>query len=224
MQQPLWKKWLSHIKELSLEQTGSNYNPHLEVLLVRGRHQLVTEDAIYSFDDKYLNFDYAFKKIDWTKFKRKQALVLGLGLGSVILLLEKKYKQQFDYVAVEIDPEICRLCNKYTLSELDSYVEVLPTEATNFLHTREETYDLVIMDIFQSGDIPLQFQSEAYLSLLKDKLSPDGLLLYNRMNISSSHKRENKAFEPVFNKVFSKSSTLHIQDNIICVNDSQYLR
>ena len=40
MQQPIWKKWLSYVKEISLEQTYSVYNPHLEVLLVEGRHQL----------------------------------------------------------------------------------------------------------------------------------------------------------------------------------------
>ena len=111
MQQPIWKKWLSYVKEISLEQTYSVYNPHLEVLLVEGRHQLVTEDAIYSFDDKYINFDEAFKRINWQKIKGKRVLVLGLGLGSVILLLEKKYGLDLDYTAVEIDPEICRLCN-----------------------------------------------------------------------------------------------------------------
>lgn len=223
MQQPIWKKWLSYVKEISLEQTYSVYNPHLEVLLVEGRHQLVTEDAIYSFDDKYINFDEAFKRINWQKIKGKRVLVLGLGLGSVILLLEKKYGLDLDYTAVEIDPEICRLCNKYTLANLKSPVEILPTEAMQFLNTRNEQYDLIIMDIFQSGDIPLRFQSETYLNLLKAKLEPQGLLLYNRMNINENHKRENKNFLPLMTQIFPQSTHIEIKDNIICVNDSQHL-
>lgn len=224
MQHPFWKKWLSYVKELSLEQTYSVYNPHLEVLLVEGRHQLVTEDAIYSFDDKYTNFDEAFKRINWKIFKGKKALVLGLGLGSVILLLEKKYGQDFDYTAVEIDPEICRLCNKYTLSNLNSPVEIAPTEAMAFLNTRGDTYDMIIMDVFQSGDIPIRFQSEDYLNLLKLRLAPEGLILYNRMNINENHKRENNAFLPLMSEIFPQATHLEIKDNIVCVSDSRYLR
>ena len=223
MQQPLWKKLLSYVREFSLEQTESAFNPHLEVLLVEGRHQLVTEDAIYSFDDKYTNFDEAFKRINWKKFKGKKVLVLGLGLGSVILLLEKKYEQDFDYVAVEIDSEICRLCNKYTLSNLKSQVEILPTEAMHFLKTREDSYDMIIMDVFQSGDIPLKFQSETYLRLLESRLEPEGLLLYNRMNINDRHKRENESFLPLMTKVFPQATHMTIKDNIICVSHSQHL-
>jgi len=96
---PLWKKYLSYLKDVSLEQTSSPYNSYLEVLLVNGRKQLVTENAIYSFDDKYENFNQTFKLIDWKKKQGDEALVLGLGLGSVILLLEKFYKISYNYTA-----------------------------------------------------------------------------------------------------------------------------
>jgi len=224
MQHPFWKRWLSHFKELSLEQTSSYYNPYLEVLLVEGRHQLVTEDAIYSFDDKYINFDQTFKKLNWLKFSNKRVLVLGLGLGSVILLLEKKYDQQMDYTAIEVDPEICRLCSKYTLDSIDSFVEVIPSEAMDFLSTDAEQYDLIIMDIFQSGDIPLKFQSESFISLLKGHLKADGLLLYNRLNITKEHKQENVTFSPIMEAAFPNMTTLEIKDNLMIVSDKDFLK
>lgn len=207
-----------------MEQTSSYYNPYLEVLLVEGRHQLVTEDAIYSFDDKYINFDQTFKKLNWLKFSNKRVLVLGLGLGSVILLLEKKYDQQMDYTAIEVDPEICRLCSKYTLDTIDSFVEVIPSEAMEFLSTDAEQYDLIIMDIFQSGDIPLKFQSESFITLLKGHLKADGLLLYNRLNITKEHKQENVTFSPIMEAAFPDMTTLEIKDNLMIVSDKDFLK
>lgn len=224
MKHPIWKRWLSHFKEISLEQTSSYYNPYLEVLLVEGRHQLVTADAIYSFDDKYINFDVTFSKMDWTQLSGNRVLLLGLGLGSVILLLEKKYGRKLDYTAIEVDPEICRLCSEYTLKHMDSYVEVLPVEAMRYLEKEEEPYDMIIMDIFQSGDIPIKFQSESFVRILKNKLKTDGLLLYNRLNITADHKRENREFAPVIEAQFPDRSTLTIKDNLMIISDKRYLK
>jgi len=89
-----WQKILSYFIDLSLEKSSSPYNPYLEVLLVKGRNQLITKNAIYSFDDKYENFYTSFNKIAWQKLKAKNALILGLGLGSVIYMLENNFKKK----------------------------------------------------------------------------------------------------------------------------------
>jgi len=223
MKIPVWKKYLSYIKDVSLEQTSSQYNAFLEVLLVNGRKQLATEDAIYSFDDKYENFNYIFKHLDWSKKKGDEALILGLGLGSVILLLEKFYKIKYNYRAVEIDPEICVLAHKYTLRELDAYVETLNMDALLYLQSNEMTFDLLVMDVFESAVIPPDFQTETYLELLSSKLNEGGILLYNRMNITDSDKFENMQFEKLFTSVFPQAKAVEIKDNIMLINDKNYL-
>ena len=68
MKHPLWKRWLSYFKEVTLEETGSEYNEVLEVLLVQGRHQLATEDAIYSYDDKYVTVSYTHLTLPTTPY------------------------------------------------------------------------------------------------------------------------------------------------------------
>lgn len=223
MKHPLWKLWLSYFTEISLTKTSSYSNPYLEVLLTNGRHQLVTADAIYSYDDKYENFNYTFKKIDWKKMKGDRVLLLGLGLGSVILLLEKHYNQRFNYTAVEVDHEICRLCYDYTLKDLDSFVEVVPNEAMSFLEIDNQSYDLIIMDIFQSAVIPKKFQSLDFLNLLKGKLNQDGYVLYNRMNITESDKKDNTSFSKTMQLVFPNMQELPIKDNIVLISDNSYL-
>lgn len=223
MNHPRWKKILSYFKEVSLERTSSLSNPYLEVLLVKGRHQLVTRDAIYSFDDKYENFNQAFKKINWDLLPGNRVLVLGLGLGSVILLLEKKFNKKFDYTAIEVDTEICRMCNTYTLQNIDSYVEVIPAEAMRFLNTHNESYDMIIMDIFQSAKIPQKFQSENYLELLKSKLNKNGLFLYNRMNITDDDIADNQVFSDTMLKVFPQMSKMKVKTNLVMINDKAFI-
>lgn len=224
MQHSLWLRFLSHFKEISLEKTSSVYNPYLEVLLVKGRHQLVTKDAIYSFDDKYLNFREAFRQLDWDKIQIYRVLVLGLGLGSVILILEKIFNKKLDYTAIEIDPEICRLCSEYTLDEIDSFVEVIPSEAMKFLDTDEASYDMIIMDIFQSSTVPQKFQSAAFLDLLNSKLNAGGVMLYNRMNITMKDRKENQVFEETAKSVFPDAHFLIINDNKVLINDKGLLK
>lgn len=223
MQHPFWKRWLSYVKDISLVKTGSYNNPYLEVLLTNGRHQLVTADAIYSYDDKYENFNHTFKNINWKNFEGKKILLLGLGLGSVILLLEKHFKKMFEYTAVEVDSVICKLCNDFTLKFLDSYVEVVPKEAMSFLEFDTQTYDMIIMDIFQSAVIPKKFQDKHFLKLLESKLNANGFILYNRMNITDNDKKDNKVFSSVMETVFPQMKQLHIKDNIVIISDKSHL-
>lgn len=224
MTHPLWKKALSYFKEISLEQTSSLCNPYLEVLLVQGRHQLATKDAIYSFDDKYENFSYSFHLIDFSKLPGKKVLILGLGLGSVIYILEKMMKLKFEYTAVEVDNEICRLCNKYTLNDLKSYVEVIPAEAMSFLEFNDEKYDMIIMDIFQSAVIPQKFQTIDFLNTLRSKLTEGGLCLYNRMNITETDKSDNEYFRENMKTVFPKMREISIKTNLVAINDGDFLK
>lgn len=218
------KKLLSYVKDISLEETFSEFNPHLEVLLVNGRHQLITKDAIYSYDDKYDNFYKSFKQINWSIFKPKKVLVLGLGLGSVIYILEKKFDFIFDYIAVEIDSEIVRMAHKYTLKHLKSYVEVMLVDAENYLNITTENYDLILMDIFQSSEIPEKFQNTAFLSKLSSRLNANGLLFYNRMNATDSDKASNIQFDADFKDIFPNCTSIPIKDNLMYLSEQKYLQ
>ncbi len=223
MKHSKWKKWLSYFTEITLEETSSPYNEILDVLLVKGRHQLATEDAIYSWDDKYENFAKLFHKLDLTSLPNNRVLVLGLGLGSVIYILEKKHHLALEYLAVEIDPEICRLAEKYTLSDLNSYTEVVTTDALSFINCHEETYGLVIMDIFQSADIPEVFNSPEYLDTIKSLLDPSGLLLYNRMGITDENIATNGIYDKTFGNAFPNMVQVPIENNAMYVSDKSYV-
>jgi len=77
MKQPFWKKWYSYLDDVLIEQTESLYNEDLYVLLCKGRYQLCTNNAIYSYADKYENFKIAFDKLRIEEHDIEEVLILG---------------------------------------------------------------------------------------------------------------------------------------------------
>ena len=115
MKIPVWKKWLSHLTPVTLEEATSEQNPELSVILSRGRVQLLSGDAIYSWDDLYKNFLVAFDRLKIDERKIEDVLLLGLGLGSIHYMLEKVFDRSYHYTAVEWDETVSHLAVKYTL-------------------------------------------------------------------------------------------------------------
>ena len=163
MKQPLWKKLLSHVFELHIESTSSEYNPHLYVSLREGRYQLCTANAIYSFEDLYDNFSAAFKQLDLDKISGKNVLLLGFGLASVPIILEKQFHKKYHYTGIEIDEEVIYLANKYAMDELVSSFNLICADAYHFVMQCEEQFDLVIMDVFFDDVIPEQLKVNFFL-------------------------------------------------------------
>jgi spermidine synthase len=219
MRKPIGKKALSFIKDVLLESTSSMYNEVLDIYLSMGRYQLRTSGAIYSYEDKYINFFNTFDKLKWQKTKIRRVLVLGLGLGSVPQMLEQKFNKDFEYHLVEIDPEIIYLAEKYVLHDLNSPVQVFEIDAELFVNISEELYDMIIIDIFEDDVVPLKFESKEFLKKTAKLLSSDGVLLYNRLNIDNETKSHTlKYFDYVFKTIFPLSNALYIKDNIILCN------
>ncbi len=225
MKQPLWKKLVSYITELHIESTSSEYNPHLYVSLRDGRYQLCTANAIYSFEDLYDNFAAAFKQIDFDKLNIENVLVLGFGLASVPILLEKKMGKKYHYTGVEIDEEILYLANKYVMDELESSFDLVCTDAHLYATQCKKQYDLVIMDVFSDDVIPANFEKTPFLNILKNITKEDGLLMYNRLAFNEKDIKKTSIFyENSFSPVFTEGTYLEVKGNWMLLNRKDILK
>lgn len=215
---PWWKKGLSYLTELHLESAPSELNPHLYVSLRKGRFQLCSANAIYSWGDLYDNFDKAFRKLPIREWPEREVLILGFGLGSIPIILEQKFNRHWHYTGVEADESVLWLAGKYTLPDIKSPIELHAVDAYSFVWQTENTYDLICMDVFQDDQIPEILQSEDYLQGLREILNPDGILLYNRLSYTKEDRRLSEDFfQEVFCRAFPHSEYWNLGGNAMLV-------
>ena len=219
MQQPFWKKILSYVYEFHIESIYSDINETLHVSLSQGRYQLSTQNAIYSFGDLYSNYYLAFEQIDFDKHKIENVLILGFGLGSIPMMLEKNFQQKFQYTGVEIDECVIYLAEKYVTNTLKSPINIFTADALTFVEICEQQFDLICVDIFLDDVIPDDFQQQDFLQAVKSLLNKDGIILYNRLAQTKADKRASSAFyQEQFLPVFPKGRYIDVNGNWMFTN------
>ena len=215
-----WKKWCSYLFPLTLETSSSDLNPNLAVVLYRGRLQLLSGNAIYSWDDLYRNFRIAFEKLHIEDKPYHDVLLLGLGLGSIPYMLEKHFGCQYAFTAVEIDEAVADLANRYSLSRLNSPIDIIAADAAVFVELCAETYDLIAIDIFQDDLVPSSFETLEFLQTCATLLNPGGMLLFNRLhNHDGNSVPTERFYQDVFKQVFPRSKAIDTDGNWILVGE-----
>jgi SAM-dependent methyltransferase len=224
MSQPFWKRILSYFFEQHIESVSSDHNPHLYVSLKQGRYQLSTANAVYSYGDLYDNFSRAFRRLDLDRIGGESILLLGFGLGSIPVILEKTFGKMYHYTAVEIDEAVLYLAGKYILPELKSGIEFICADALAFASRSEEKFDMICMDVFLDDIIPNEFEQTEFLENLARLLNPDGILLYNRLAVTPRDRELSSAFyEEVFQKTFPQATFLDLNSNWMLLNRTDLL-
>lgn len=220
IQIPQWKRWLSYVSEVKLEETYSDYNEYLCVSLQEGRIQLSTADAIYSFADKYDNFRHAFERMKLPE--KADVLLLGFGLGSIPYMLEKKFGKQYTYTGVEIDGEVIRLASKYVLPDLSADITLIEADARIFLMQDTTRYDIIAMDIFVGTKVPEDLKTTAYLQLLEESLREGGILIFNLLASQSDDKKQAlEYFDKVFKPIFPQGGYMNTGGNLLLINNTE---
>jgi predicted membrane-bound spermidine synthase len=215
LKQPLWKKWYSYFDDVLIEKTESSQNEDLFVLLCNGRYQLCTNNAIYSYADKYDNFKIAFDKLKIEQYDIQEVLILGMGMASIPYMLEKKYKRNYRYTAIEIDEEICGLASRYVLDELKSPIDIITTDAFHYVNMDIKKYDLVAMDVFVDVHVPSKFMTTSFLNKLKNKVHKGGILLYNILSDTKEDLQNSNVLIEKCKSIFPSVSYYNIKGNRI---------
>lgn len=210
--------------EVPLETIQTTVHPQLHVVLIQGRLQLCTEKAVYSYGDLYTNFRKAFRALRIEKLPFSNVLLLGLGLGSIPELLEKKFHRCCHFTCVEIDEGIINLARRYTLDYLDSSFEYICTDAAFFVAQTQQQYDLVCADIFIDDEIPDQAQSNIFFEHLRRICAPEGLILFNCFALEpSDRKKARDLFENRFLPVFPNATYLDVSTNWILISEKKFI-
>ncbi|WP_298545721.1 spermidine synthase [uncultured Aquimarina sp.] len=170
------KKIVSYIWPLT-KKIQSKINGTLEVTWMNGKKVLDSETANYSYGSLQRILDYGLSKIYFDS--KSSVLLLGMGGGSVIDTLRNRYKHSGHITAVEIDPIIIQLAkDEFNITE-NKELLIISDDALNFVSNCQNSFDLIIIDLFIDLKVPIEFYQISFWDRLIELMSPKGNVLFN---------------------------------------------
>lgn len=217
------KKLLSQFTPIKLETKESEFSGTLNLVLSRGRVSLQTSNAIYSYEDLYINFLELFREMKFECIKGKKVLILGMGMGSVPFILQKIHQKHFEYDLVEIDPVIIDMAQKYTLNHYQLQSKIHCADAYSFVEQCNSKFDMIIVDLFIDDLVPEHFETQNFLINLKKIMHRDTLLIFNRLsNHKMNHEKTKKFYEQTFKSEFPDAIKKNIFNNDMLLSWDPY--
>lgn len=219
----LISRLLSYITEIHVESVASEINDDLHLSIVSGRYQLSTNEAIYSWGDKYANFKVAFDKMDLAERPTQRVLVLGLGLASIPIMLQQM-GHKYHYTGVELDEEVIYLASKYVLDDIKTEMTVVQADASDYIQQCKEVFDIVAMDIFIGQTVPSKFWDSDFVAQLKRVVKRDGVIIYNTIARTEELAAVARQFyEDDFSPHFESPASLQVKGNMMLISNADYL-
>lgn len=211
--------YLSYLFEVPIQQLESVQSGRLSITLHKGQLKLTTDRVVYSFGKHYHSFSRAFEKIEVQNREVKNVLILGAGMGSILNLLEN-HPTIAKITAVENDPIILDAAVEFHQSTLRDKTKWVLGDAYSFIQDKKEQYDLVLFDVFVHERTPKQFLNKAFVDILWQSLSREGVVIFSKMS-NLELMGENDDFKSVFQSVFEHSEVLHLYGNVIFIGYNQ---
>jgi spermidine synthase len=198
------KKILSHIYPATIKSGITKQGQAYEINFENGNKVLNSQNANYS----YGSLHQVMQKGIFESLKLitpKKILMLGLGAGSAVEILNKKCDWPIEITAVELDEDLVG----FALNECDigrfRNLTIITANAFEWLkQAKDLQFDLIIDDIFLDDKVPAECFEKEYLASLSGLLSPNGIYFRNMMNIQDAAKLH---YDQQLNTIF-KSVTI----------------
>ncbi len=150
---------------------------------------------------QHLFLSYVFRP------QQERVLIVGVGGGSMIHFL-KRYDPEVRSDAVEIDPVVVDIAEKYFNVRSEGNVNVVTADAFDFLADTKSEYDVIYMDAFlkpsrttDSTGAPLRLRTLRFYRDIQKRLKPGGLVAFNlnpHAKINSDVRTIRAAFPQVY--------------------------
>lgn len=208
---PLHKRLLSFLYPVSVWKGEGTQNPFLELLLYQNQYQLATKDALYSDGNRYRPLVMAFNEIGKAITNVKKVLVLGTGLGSAVQILHSKNVRP-SFVLVDNDKKVLELAQH--MLHMEKKISFVCTDAIEFVSKTNDSFDILIVDVFRSRIVPGSIIARAFLEKCRQAISQGGYLVLNY--IITDDEEWQRALENI-NDVFPGNKILNNGINRIVV-------
>lgn len=204
-----FKQLLSYILPINIFQIESEINQNLEVTWNNGQLVLDSKNTNFSFGSLERVMNVGLKCIGKeTLSSSHSVLVLGVGGGSVIKLLQDEFLFDKKITGVELDPKVISIANRYFGLDTRKNLDIKIADAATFVKETPLTFDLIVIDIFQDKKMPDFLFSIPFISDLNRILSEKGSILFNSIVTLSTELERNIAYHQLVASHFSSVQKL----------------
>lgn len=110
--------------------------------------------------------------------KKDRILVLGGGAYTIPRYLAAQYPTaQID--VVEIDPALVGIAKQYFFYDNPSNVTPIADDARTYIDTTKQTYDVVIVDVYNDAEVPFTVLTKEYGESVRRVTRPGGVVIAN---------------------------------------------
>lgn len=173
------KRLLSYIRPQVVATFESAISGTLEVVVERGKLILNTANTNYSYGNLQRVLYSGLQAIGIQKIRKmRNVLLLGVGAGSVIDSLYREIGFDGKVTAVDLDPVVLEVAQRYFNLKAFENVIVIADDANNYVNSCTHRYDLIIVDVFCDYTMPgFLFDAKFWANL--HRLSNSGYILFN---------------------------------------------
>ena len=206
---PLYKRWLSYLMPITIEQRLDHRGDVLCLQRYRGQWMLISPKAMYSFGTSYRPFIRCFRQIHNELPHVHQFLLLGTGLGSALAILQQRYHCYPATVLVDNDADVLHLGQTYMALDTRRPLTWVWQDAYAFLQKDEGRYDLIAVDVFHELQVPAFLFNAAFLEACALHLNENGICLINTILAGEDARRQ---FRKMLLRFFTRVDS--IQDDV----------
>ena len=200
----MFQKLLSYLFPINIFKQKSEINHSLEITWNNGILVLDSKNTNYSYGSLQRALKKGLRFIGFERIKKFNAiLVLGVAGGSVIKTIRNDIKHTGKITAVDIDKQVLELAKKYFNLNTIPNLEIIHEDAFQFVLRTKETFDLIIIDVFQDTHMPSFLFEDFFIQKTTQLVNINGFILFNTMVLSYSDRRRNAAFKQKFNSNYS---------------------
>ena len=207
-----FKRLLSYLIPIKIDQVKSDINKNLEITWYNGQLVLDSENTNFSYGSLQKVLRFGLKKIGFEKIESfRNTLILGVAGGSVIKTLVDEIQYKGKITGVEIDAKTINLANKYFGLDKIENLQIIIADAEKFVAETREIYDLIIIDIFEDTIMPDFLFGNDFISNVLNLLNIDGFVVFNTIVSDNSAQIRNEKFAKL---IVSKNTKLQRIPNI----------
>lgn len=212
MKIPWYKYILSYFYLVTIKKIRSDFNPGLCLQMEAGRLLLNTTNANYSYGNLHKVFENVFEQIEIDTKPPQNVLLLGLGTGSVIDIMQRQYGFEPQITAIELDPAVIDCLQFWDNLDLDK-THIICGDAFKEVNNLKSQFDLIIVDLFIDMDVHPDIHKKEFIEQLKSLVSENGTVLINYIVNTKKQKEEFAEFQLLLMNYF-KEITGHEVMNI----------